>query len=197
MGGGLILPQWLVLDFPTVTEGSTTDTTETKANCYQVRLERWLSQKKGLLTSLSSEHPGPLSYSPWLRNKILCVDELLSRQIMWTTEGSAVRQAYGFAAKQRLMEITTSAVNSWMVYSSRETPPLGLQTINQHRTHPWTTASHFGGATVIEYGLIAAVIPKEDSDKATLEKSSTKFKQTPPGQGKKVAVVFIAPLQWT
>ena len=44
--------------------------------------------------------------------QVLCVDELLSRQIMGTTEGSAVRQAYGFAAKQRLMEITTSAVNS-------------------------------------------------------------------------------------
>ena len=92
------------------------------------------------------------------------MDEILSGQIIWTTEGTAGRQAYGFAAQQRLMEISTSAVNSRMVYSSRETPPLGLQTITNTELNLDQRRAMSGGATVIEYGLIAAVIPKENSD---------------------------------
>ena len=64
----------------------------------------------------------------------------------------------------RLMEISTSAVNSRMVYSSRETPPLGLQTITNTELNLDQQRAISGGATVIEYGLIAAVIPKENSD---------------------------------
>ncbi|MDB4678000.1 hypothetical protein OAE71_02445 [Synechococcus sp. AH-551-A21] len=62
------------------------------------------------------------------------------------------------------MVITTYAVNSGMLYSSRETPPLGLQTITNTELNLDQRRDMSSDATVIEYGLIAAVIAKENSD---------------------------------
>ena len=62
------------------------------------------------------------------------------------------------------MVITTYAVNSGMVYTSRETHPLGLQTITNTELNLDQRRAMSSDATVIEYGLIAAVIPKENSD---------------------------------
>ena len=51
-----------------------------------------------------------------------------------------------------------------MVYSSRETPQLGLQTITNTELNLDQRRAMSSDATVIEYGLIAAVIPKGNSD---------------------------------
>ena len=124
MGGGLILPKWLVLDFTTVSGGSTRDTTKIEANCYQILLERWMSHKKAVLPATdTSDYPVPLSYPPWQRRKWLPIGLLLSGKIMWTTVVTAGRQAYGLAAQKSLLEVTNSAVHSWMVWTSGGNTP--------------------------------------------------------------------------